>query len=77
MKTDNVTDFPGPTRLNLPPERILERALEKTFTEIVIVGYTEGGDEYFASSQASAADVAWLLQRGLYRLNQTCDGLEE
>jgi hypothetical protein len=75
--TNNITDFPGITRLDIPPERILNRALEAKLCEVVVVGYTEEGREYFASSHADAADVAWLLQRGIFRLNQTCDSLEE
>ena len=76
--TNNVTEFPGITRLDIPPERILERAGEKTFTEIVIIGYTADGDEFFASSKADAANVAWLLQRGIWSLNRICDeGVDE
>lgn len=45
------------TRLDLPPNRILESAIDK-LESVVIIGYDKDGQEYFASSIADGAEVA-------------------
>ena len=50
------------TSLDLPPDRVLEQALGQLKT-VVIMGYTEDGDRYFASSVADGGDVLWLLEQ--------------
>jgi len=50
------------TRLDLPPDRILEAAIGELST-VVIVGYDKDGKEYFASSVADGGTVVWLMER--------------
>ena len=59
--------FDGLTKLDLPPDRMLEGAKGK-LSKVVIMGFTEDGDEYFASSQADGGDVMWLMERCKKRL---------
>lgn len=61
--SDNVVEWGGISRLDLPPERVLTKALDGNLTSVVILGHTEDGDEYFASSLADGGDVLWLLER--------------
>lgn len=77
MSDDNVVDLNCITRLNLPPERILQKGIEADLEGVVIVGYSKDGNEYFASSYADAGQCAWLLQRGIYKLNQMCEQIED
>ncbi len=65
------------TSLDLPADRILNSALAGDLKGVVIIGWTNDGDEYFASSYADAAEAGWLLQRGIYKLNKMCDRTEE
>ena len=65
--TDNVILFNGITKLNLPPDRVLDGAKGK-LEHVVIMGFTTDGDEYFASSQADGGDVMWLMERCKKRL---------
>lgn len=58
----NVVLFTGITKLDLPPDRLLEAALGK-LEGVVILGYDKHGEEYFASSYASGSDVLWLMER--------------
>lgn len=60
------------TRFDLPPDRILEAALDK-LDKVVILGYEKDGSEYFASSIADGADVVWLLERCKLRLLRQVD----
>jgi hypothetical protein len=69
---NNVTVFPGTTRLDLPPDRVLAAAVGQLET-VLVIGYTSDGDEYFASSTANGADVVWLLERTKLRLLRTVD----
>lgn len=51
------------TRLNIPAERILQAAINNELQSCVVLGYGQGGDEYFASSIADGGDVLWLIER--------------
>lgn len=68
MPNDKIVPFPGVTRLDIPPERVLCGALENVFDKVVVLGYTEEGEEYFASSVADGGDILWLLERAKQRL---------
>lgn len=71
--TDNVVLFSGPTTLDLPPERLLQKALEADLGAVVIFGTDKYGGEYFASSLGETAQTMYYLQRGIHRLNQMAD----
>jgi len=51
------------SKVDLPPERVLKSASEAEMSGVVVLGYTEDGDEFFASSIADGATVLWLLER--------------
>jgi hypothetical protein len=57
-----VVNLNNVTRLDLPPDRVLESAVGK-LEGVVILGYDKDGEEYFASSYADGADVLWLMER--------------
>ena len=62
----------GITRLDIPAQRILDEADGKLKSAIVL-GYSNSGDEYFASSIADGADVLWLLERFKLKLLNVVD----
>lgn len=68
MTDSNVVILPVITRLDLPPERILNAALSADLTEVVILGTDKDGNEYFASSQGGGPDVLWHLERAKLKL---------
>jgi len=67
-----VVELGGVTRLDLPPDRVLEKAKGK-LTGVVIIGYDEDGDEYFAASYADGGTVLWLMERAKLRLFKAAD----
>ena len=67
-ENENVVDFPGITRLNLDPERVIKASLKKKFSEIVLIGTTEDGEFYFASSVSDGGSVLWLLEGARHEL---------
>lgn len=52
----------GVTKLHIDPDTVLQAAIGKLKT-VVVIGYDADGDEYFASSEADGADVLWHLER--------------
>jgi hypothetical protein len=69
----DVISFPGVTKLDLDPERVLRKAMEAGVTEVVIVGFDKGGNDYFASSVADAGNVIYHLRRAEHRLMRLID----
>jgi hypothetical protein len=57
----NVIILPVITKLDVPAERILDSA--RHLKSVVIAGYDEEGNEWFASSLADGGDVLWLVER--------------
>lgn len=60
------------TKLDLPPDQILERA-KGTLETVVILGYTTDGEEYFASSISDGGTVMWLAERMKLQLMNIVD----
>ena len=59
----NVIPLGNVTRLDVPVDRVLDMAKGKIPNGVVIMGYDEDGQEYFASSIADGGTVLWLLER--------------
>ena len=57
---DNVIPLGNITRLDLPPDQILDSSKGK-MEGVVLIGWTTEGELYFASSYADGGDVLWLL----------------
>lgn len=62
------------TKLDLPPDRVLEGAMGQ-LEGVVVIGYDKDGDEYFASTYADGGEVLWLLER--LKLSLLNSGFEE
>ena len=60
--------FTGITKLDLPPDRILEKNIGTGLEGVVIMGYDKDGQEVFASSYADGGVVLWLIERLKQRL---------
>lgn len=69
----NVIDLPVVTKLDLDPQRVLQKALEAGLTEVVIIGFNPNGDEYFASSVSDGGAVLWHLERSKLKLLRIAD----
>ena len=57
-----VIELPVITCLDIPTERVLQKAIEKELETAVVVGYDKDGNLYFASSVADGGDVLWLFE---------------
>lgn len=70
-----VINFHGITRLDLDPDNVLTGAVGK-LSEVVVIGFDQDGNDFFASSKADAAQVYWHLARAQWRLMKMCDAIE-
>jgi hypothetical protein len=50
------------TTLDLPADRILERAMGE-LNSVIVIGYDKEGMQYFASSIADGGTALWLLEK--------------
>lgn len=71
--TDNVVLFDWPTRLDLPPERVLGSAQTAGLEGVVVVGWLSDGEMWFGSSYAAGPEVLWLLELAKKRLLEIGD----
>jgi len=70
-ETDNIVEFDGITSLDIPPPRILAKAAGAKLESVVVIGFREDGNFYFASSGADGGDVIWLLELAKKQLLET------
>jgi len=57
-----VIKFPGKTYADIPPDDVLTSGMGK-LSGVVLVGYTNDGQEYIASSMSDGPQMVWLLER--------------
>ena len=69
-----VIPINGITRLDLPPNQILDAERDKLEC-VVVLGYDHDGQEYFATSLADGGEVLWLLERCKVALFAAADSL--
>lgn len=70
---NNVVDLPVITTLPCDPKRVLAAASELSFDRVVIIGRTEDGEEYFASSDPDGGTILWDMERVRHALMQIAD----
>lgn len=57
-----VVEWDGITTLDIPPARVLEKAMGENLTGVVLIGTDEDGCLFFSSSMASAPQILWLIE---------------
>jgi len=61
--TDNVISLGNITRLDLPVDRVLDAAKKDVSERVVVLGWDNDGELYFASSFADGGEVLWLMEK--------------
>lgn len=72
----NVAVLNMVTRLPIPTERVLSSALENGMDTVVVIGWDNNKDFYFASSEPSGPEVVWLLEVAKKRLIEIAEAEE-
>lgn len=65
--SNNVVRFTGFTRNDLDPELILTNA-QGILKDVVVIGTTLEGTQYFATSKSDAKDIMWQLETAKFML---------
>jgi len=60
---DTVIPLGNFTSLDLPADRVLDSAKDYVTGGVVVMGWDDGGELYFASSIADGGEVLWLLEK--------------
>ena len=68
-----VVDLPVITKLDLDPQRVLQKALDAGMTEVVIIGFGADDNFYFSSSKSDAGAVLYHLEMARKKLMDICD----
>lgn len=69
----NVEWLEIPTTHDIDPQTVLLSALNTRLKEVVILGFDQEGEEFFASNIADGADVLWHLERAKKKLLEIPD----
>jgi hypothetical protein len=64
----NVVPLGNITRLDLSTDRVLDAVKGECSDGVVVIGYDNEGEFYFASSIANGAEVLWLLEQAKLKL---------
>jgi hypothetical protein len=61
MSDDNVIYLSEATTEDIPPERVIEAALDANLSVAIVVGRRPDGSIYFASSTGDVREAHWLV----------------
>jgi hypothetical protein len=61
MSDDNVIYLSEATTEDIPPERVIEAALDANLSVAIVVGRRPDGTIYFASSTGDVREAHWLV----------------
>ena len=58
-----VIPYTGITRLDIPPDRLLEDLIGTGLEGFVVMGHDAKGEEFFFSTYVDGGTVLWLIER--------------
>lgn len=64
----NIIPLGNITKLDLPTDRVLEQCKSHCSDGVVVLGFGDNGEFYFASSIADGGSVIWLLEQAKKKL---------
>ncbi len=73
----DVVELNVVTSIPVPPDKILQKALDLGITDVVVIGYDLEGGFYFASSDPDGGNVLWLLELAKRKLFACADEMGE
>ena len=71
-----IINWPYPSRIDLPPEKVLNAACDQEFEGVVVLGFLKDGSTYMASSYADGGTVSWLVDRVKHVMHAHVDAEE-
>lgn len=68
MTDSNVVELGVVTSLPIPVGRILDKAIAADLQSVIVIGWQQDGEPYFASSESDGPEALWLLELTKRRL---------
>lgn len=59
----NVVTLKTITTLPLRSETVLQAAIDNEIQDVIVIGRGQDGNGYYASANADAGDMLWLMER--------------
>lgn len=66
----DVVEIGCVTSLDVPPEKVLQKAIEAKIEDVIVLGWDADGEFYVASSAASGPEFLWKLELARQHLMQ-------
>ena len=77
MSDDNVIYLSEATADDIPPERVIEAALDASLSVAIVIGRRADGTIYFASSTGDVREAHWLVSAVATNIITTYTALED
>ena len=77
MSDDNVIYLSEATADDIPPERVIEAALDASLSVAIVIGRRPDGTIYFASSTGDVREAHWLVSAVATNIITTYTALED
>ena len=58
----DIIQLDQPTQAGVEPAQILRGAIAANLADVLVIGWTAGGELYAASSTADATEHVWLME---------------
>ena len=68
--SNNIVRFTGMTKLDLPADTILSEAIGH-LDDVVIIGTTKDGNQYFSASSTESKNLLWHLETAKFMLMES------
>ena len=77
MSDDNVIYLNEATTDDIPPERVIEAALDANLSVAIVIGRRPDGTIYFASSTGDVKEAHWLVSAVATNIITSYTGIED
>lgn len=68
LKLAPVAVLPVITSLDIDVQRVAQAAVDAELASVIVIGRTQDGEFYFASSKSDGGDVLWELETARLKL---------
>ncbi len=64
----NIIQFTGDSRLDIEADKVIESSLGQGINQVLIIGYTDNGEDYTASSTSDVKELLFMIEKFKFEL---------
>ncbi len=64
----NIIQFTGDSRLDIEADKVIESSLGQGINQVLIIGYTDNGEDYMASSTSDVKELLFMIEKFKFEL---------